>query len=73
MIGVAKTAFRTTAHAIPALRGTSVRPLNAPAARINCRDAAEMVRHTAGRYRPPDALRRADTLARTGLPATPRR
>jgi hypothetical protein len=32
-------------------------------------DAADLVRRMAGRYRLPDALRRADTLARTGPPA----
>jgi hypothetical protein len=29
-------------------------------------DAADLVGHMAGRFRLPDALRRADTLARTG-------
>jgi hypothetical protein len=32
-------------------------------------DAADLVRHMAGRFRLPDALRRADVLARTGGPA----
>jgi hypothetical protein len=32
-------------------------------------DAADLVRRMAGRYRLPDALRLADTLARTGPPA----
>jgi endonuclease V-like protein UPF0215 family len=31
-------------------------------------DAADLVRGMAGRFRIPDALRRADTLARTGPP-----
>jgi hypothetical protein len=31
-------------------------------------DAADLVRRMAGRYRLPDALRRADTLARTSPP-----
>jgi hypothetical protein len=31
-------------------------------------DAAELVRQMAGRHRIPDALRRVDTLARTGAP-----
>jgi endonuclease V-like protein UPF0215 family len=35
-------------------------------------DAADLVRRMAGRYRLPDALRRADTLARAGLPAATR-
>jgi endonuclease V-like protein UPF0215 family len=33
-------------------------------------DAAHLVQRMAGRYRLPDALRRADTLARAGLPPT---
>jgi endonuclease V-like protein UPF0215 family len=35
-------------------------------------DAASLVRQMTGRHRLPDALRRADTLARHGLPQ-PRR
>jgi hypothetical protein len=31
-------------------------------------DAADLVRHMAGRHRLPDALRRADTLARADSP-----
>jgi len=31
-------------------------------------DAADLIRHMAGRHRLPDALRRTDTLARHGLP-----
>jgi deoxyinosine 3'endonuclease (endonuclease V) len=36
-------------------------------------DAASLVRHMAGQHRLPDALRRADHLARHGLPQPPRR
>ena len=37
-----------------------------------CTDAAGLVQRMTGRFRIPDALRRADTLARTGSPpATP--
>jgi deoxyribonuclease V len=68
VIGVAKSAFRTATHAIPVLRGTSARPLFVTAAGMSRTDAADLVRHMAGRYRLPDALRRADTLARTGRP-----
>jgi hypothetical protein len=32
-------------------------------------DAADLMWHTGGRYRPPDALRRADTLAQADPPA----
>ena len=68
VIGVAKSAFRTATHAVPVLRGTSARPLFVTAAGMPRADAAHLVRHMAGRYRIPDALRRADALARTGLP-----
>jgi deoxyribonuclease V len=70
VIGVAKTAFRTATHAIPVLRGTSARPLYVTAAGMPRTDAAELVRRMAGPYRMPDALRRVDTLARTGSPVT---
>jgi deoxyribonuclease V len=65
VIGVAKSAYRTATHAIPVLRGTSSRPLFVTAAGLPRHDAADLVRHMAGRFRVPDALRRADTLART--------
>ena len=69
VIGVAKTAFRTATHAVPVLRGTSVRPMFVTAAGMPRGEAAELVRHMAGKYRLPDAIRRADTLARTSPPA----
>ena len=68
VIGVAKSAFRTATHAIPVLRGNSARPLYVTAAGMPCIEAANLVRRIAGRYRLPDALRRADALARHGLP-----
>ena len=66
VIGVAKTPFRTATHAIAVLRGTSTRPLYVTAAGMPRADAAGIVRQMAGRHRLPDALRRADTLARRG-------
>jgi deoxyribonuclease V len=69
VIGVAKSRFRTATHAVPVLRGSSMRPLFITAAGMPSADAARLVRHMAGQYRLPDALRRTDTLARTGLPA----
>lgn len=66
VIGVAKTAFRTATHAMPVLRGHSARPLFVTAAGMPLADAADLVRHMAGCFRLPDALRRADALARTG-------
>jgi deoxyribonuclease V len=64
VIGVAKSPFRTATHAIPVLRGASSRPLLVTAAGLPRADAAELVRHMAGRFRVPDALRRADAVAR---------
>ena len=72
VIGVAKSAFRTATHAVRVFRGASARPLYVTAAGMPRTDAANLVRHMAGRYRMPDALRRADTLAPTGLPQPPR-
>ncbi len=69
VIGVAKTAFRTASHALPVLRGRSGRPLFVTAAGMGVDEAAALVREMAGRFRLPDALRRADALARTGRPA----
>ncbi len=72
VIGVAKSAFRTATHAIAVRRGTSARPLYVTAAGMPRTDAADLVRHMAGQHRLPDALRRADSLARHGLPQPPR-
>ncbi len=69
VIGVAKTAFRTASHAVPVLRGTSVRPLFVTAAGMPRDEAADLVQRMAGQHRLPDAIRRADTLARTSPPA----
>ena len=66
VIGVAKSAFRTATHAVPVLRGTSARPLYVTAAGMPRIEAAELVQRMAGRYRLPDALRRADALACCG-------
>ena len=68
VIGVAKSRFRTATHAIPVKRGSSVRPLFVTAAGMPAADAADLVRRMADRYRLPDALRRADTLARADPP-----
>jgi deoxyribonuclease V len=72
VIGVAKSLFRTATHAVPVARGTSARPLYVTATGIPRNQAADLVRRMAGQYRLPDVLRRADTLARTGLPPTAR-
>jgi deoxyribonuclease V len=69
VIGVAKSRFRTATHAVPVVRGSSARPSFVTAAGMPAAAAAELVRHMAGRYRLPDAMRRADALARAGSPA----
>jgi len=68
VIGVAKSAFRTATHAIAVRRGTSARPVFVTAAGMSRTDAAGLVQNMAGRFRIPDALRRADALARSGPP-----
>ena len=68
VIGVAKSRFRTATHAVPVLRGSSVRPLFVTAAGMPSGGTADLVRHMAVRYRLPHALRRADTLARPSPP-----
>jgi deoxyribonuclease V len=72
VIGVAKSRFRTATHAVPVVRGSSSRPLFVTEAGMPTADAADLVRRMAGRYRLPDALRRADNLARAGPPADTR-
>ena len=72
VIGVAKSRFRTATHAVPVLRGSSVRPLLVTAAGMPAGGAADLARRMAGQYRLPDALRRADTLARAGPPLATR-
>jgi len=65
VIGVAKTAFRTATYAVPVVRGaSSARPMYVTAAGMPRQEAADLVRHMKGRYRLPDALRRADAIAR---------
>jgi deoxyribonuclease V len=65
VIGVAKTAFRTASHAIPIHRGNAIRPLYITSAGIPADQAAALIAGMAGPYRLPDALRRADALARS--------
>jgi len=71
VIGVAKSRFRTATHAVPAMRRSSARPLFVTAAGMPAADAADLVRRMVGRYRLPDALRRADTLAGQVHPQPP--
>lgn len=71
VIGVAKTAFHTATHAIPVLRGRSARPLYVTAAGLPLAEAAEQVRTMTGRFRLPDAVRRADALGRSAVRTRP--
>lgn len=64
VIGVAKTAFRTATHAAKVIRAQSSRPLYVTAAGMTVGDAADLVSGMAGQFRVPDALKRADRLAR---------
>jgi deoxyribonuclease V len=64
VVGVAKTAFRSATHAVEVVRGRATRPLYVTAAGLPVADAADLVAGMAGPYRLPDAVRRADALAR---------
>ena len=66
VIGVVKSRFRTASHAVEVLRGSSARPLFVTAAGMPPAEAASLVRRMAGHFGLPDALRRADALARMG-------
>jgi len=66
VVGVAKTGFRGATHAIEVYRGGSRRPLHVTAAGLAPADAADLVRAMAGPHRLPDALKRVDTLSRSG-------
>ena len=48
VIGVAKSRFRTATHAVPVVRGSSVRPLFVTAAGMPAADAADLVRRMTG-------------------------
>ena len=71
VIGVATSRFGTATRAVPVVRGSSAPPLFITAAGLPSAEAADLVRRMTGQYRLPDALRRADTLARPGPPAAP--
>jgi deoxyribonuclease V len=66
VVGVAKTAFRSAAHAVEVYRGGSRRPLFVTAAGVAPADAADLVQAMAGPHRMPDALKRVDRLSRSG-------
>jgi deoxyribonuclease V len=64
VIGVAKNPFVTATHAVLVTRARSGRPLYVTSAGCPVAAAASMIREMAGPHRIPDALRRADRLAR---------
>lgn len=64
VVGVAKGAWRGSAHAVPVRRGRSARPLYVTACGVDPARAAERVAAMAGAYRLPDLLRRVDALSR---------
>jgi deoxyribonuclease V len=66
VIGVAKTRFRAATHAVEVYRGGSTRPLYVTADGLAPADAADLVRAMAGPHRLPDALKRVDTISRSG-------
>lgn len=65
VVGVAKTAFRRSAFAVPVVRGASQRPLWVTAAGMDVQEAADGVRQMHGDYRLPALLQRVDRLCRT--------
>ncbi len=64
VIGVAKTLFRTATHAAEVRRGAGTRPLYVTAVGLTTSNAGKFVAEMAGKNRIPDALARADRLAR---------
>lgn len=64
VIGVAKTAFQGSGHAIAVQRGGSLNPLFVTAVRIDAAQAAQQVAQMAGPHRLPTLLKRADSLCR---------
>jgi deoxyribonuclease V len=64
VVGVAKSRFRTATHSVPVVRGGSARPLFVTAAGLTLAEARDLVSNMTGSHRVPDALRRADALAR---------
>jgi deoxyribonuclease V len=67
VIGVAKTAYRGSAFAIPVYRGSSRRPLFITAAGVATADAARLVSAMHGVHRLPTLISRVDRLAREGV------
>ncbi len=64
IVGVAKSRFRQSRHAVEVLRGRSRRPLFVTAIGIDDQLAGRHVASMAGRFRFPDMLKAADRLSR---------
>jgi deoxyribonuclease V len=65
VVGVAKSRFRNTTHAIELLRGTSHRPLFITSIGIDYPCAAAHVQSMAGEHRLPTVLKTVDRLSRS--------
>lgn len=66
VIGVAKTAFKGSEHAMELLRGNSSRPLYITSVGIGEEDAAAQIAAMHGENRIPSILKRVDQLSRMG-------
>ena len=64
VVGVAKTAFQGSLHAVPVLRGGSQTPLYVTAAGMDVQDAAQHIQDMHGTHRNPTLLKRVDRLCR---------
>ncbi len=67
VIGVAKSRYRDSQHAIELRRGESHRPLFVTAAGISAADAANRVASMHGRHRIPELIKLADRIARQAV------
>lgn len=66
VVGVAKTAFAGSRHAVPVLRGTSAKPLYVTAVGVDPDRAAAEVAAMHGAHRVPTLIRLADQASRGG-------
>lgn len=70
VVGVAKTAYRGAAFAMPVCRGASQRPLFVTAAGMAAAEAARLVQGMHGAHRLPTLIARVDRLARASAGET---
>ncbi len=64
VVGVAKSRFSDSAHALELMRGDSSRPLFVTAAGISATEAADHIMEMHGHHRIPDLIKLADSIAR---------